>query len=98
MALTEQQQRSLLACARLLDTVASYRRSTCKCQTNRRRFRRAQREKLGLGWMRIAPLQIVHMGPAVLVGKWGRQVSASGGIRLSYVAAEAEARPFLNFL
>lgn len=38
------------------------------------------------------------MGPTVVVGvEWGRQVSASEGVRLSHVVVEAEARPFLIF-
>lgn len=56
---------------------------------------------MGLGWVRIAPppLYIVRMGQVVLVGAdWGRQVSASGGVCLFYVAvADAELGAFLNF-
>lgn len=46
----------------------------------------------------MAHLHIVCMDQAEFVGvEWGRQVSASGGVLLSYVAADAESRPFLNF-
>ena len=37
-----------------------------------------------VAWVRIDTLHLVHMGLAVLIGvEWGRQVPASGGVRLS---------------
>lgn len=52
------------------------------------------RSELGLGWVKIAPPRIVCMS---IVGVEGdHQVSASGGVRLSYVAADAEPRPLLR--
>lgn len=45
-----------------------------------------------------ANLKIVYIGSSCAVEvEWGSQVSASGGVSLSYVAADAEPRPFLSF-